>query len=225
MNWPHVGSSSGPDLDDARDLVISLENFSDHGHWPHQRRCVVFFQENDVPICKFCCSSVHFCRCCSVVRYSLDHRFQKKLMACCRCWNLRTSDTSAESSSSISGTASSGRSIRRWAGVRAGKSLGSLDGAVSGREFIMASIWFSNVVNSSRGSVVLPVVFIRWRFKDLTAASHRPPKWGERGGIVSHCILWYATKGSRAWLIFCSASILCSSSSLWLPVKVRELSL
>ena len=80
-----------------------------------------FFRTTMSPICKFCCSSVHFCRCCSIVSYSLDHRFQKKFMKCCHCWNLWTSDKSAESGGSISRTASNERPIIRWAGVRAGK--------------------------------------------------------------------------------------------------------
>ena len=96
---------------------------------------------------------------------------------------------SALSGGSESGTVSSGHPIRNCAGVNFGKSFGSLDGEVNGREIIIASIWVSNVVSSSRGRVVLPVVFRKCRLKDLTAASQRPPKCGERGGVVSHWIL------------------------------------
>ena len=148
------------------------------------------FKKTMSPIYRFSCSAVHLVRCWRVVRYSEDHRFQKKFIACWRCWNLLMSVRSALSGGSESGTVSSGRPIRKCAGVSVWKSFGSLDGEVNGREFIMASICVSNVVNSSRGRVVLPVVFTKCRLKDLTAASQRPPKWGERGGIVSHWILW-----------------------------------
>ena len=56
---------------------------------------------------------------------------------------------SALSGGSESGTDSSGRPIRKCAGVNVGKSFGSFEGDVKGREFITASIWVSNVVNSS----------------------------------------------------------------------------
>ena len=55
---------------------------------------------------------------------------------------------SALSRGSEPGTVSSGRSIRKCAGVDVGKSFGSFDGEVDGREFFIASIWASNVVNS-----------------------------------------------------------------------------
>ena len=78
---------------------------------------------------------------------------------------------SSLSGGSESGTVSSGLPIKKCAGVIVGKSVGSLHGEVNGREFIMASIWAINVVNSSRGRVVSPVVFRKCRLKYLTAAS------------------------------------------------------
>ena len=56
---------------------------------------------------------------------------------------------SALSGGSESGTDSSGRPIRKCAGVSVGKSFESFDGEVKGREFNTASIRVSNVVNSS----------------------------------------------------------------------------
>ena len=47
---------------------------------------------------------------------------------------------SALSGGSESGTVSSGRPIKKRAGVSVGKSFGSFDGDVKGREFITASI-------------------------------------------------------------------------------------
>ena len=59
------------------------------------------------------------------------------------------------SGGSASGTVSSGLPIKKYAGAKVGKSFGSLDGEGNGREFIMASIWVSNVVSFASGRVVL----------------------------------------------------------------------
>ena len=52
------------------------------------------------------------------------------------------------------GIVSSGLLIKKCAGVNVRKSVESLHEEVIGREFIMASVWASNVVNFSLGRVV-----------------------------------------------------------------------
>ena len=40
----------------------------------------------------------------------------------------------------------------------------------------------------------MPTTRMRWRLKDFTAASHKPPKCGEFGGLKRHCICRSARK-------------------------------
>jgi hypothetical protein len=106
-----------------------------------------------------------------------------------------------------------------------GGSLGSDNIGVMGREFRMASISMTNVLRCSYVKTSVPTMRIRWRLNDFTAASHRPPKWGELGGLKRHCIFLSVRKfcifslcsfdWKRAWSSF---------NSLLAPTKLVPLS-
>lgn len=64
---------------------------------------------------------------------------------------------------------------------------GSDDNGVKVLEFIQPSIWYSEVINSSKFNILDLHVFNRWLLVSFTAASHTPPKWGAYG--VMQC--WF----------------------------------
>lgn len=72
---------------------------------------------------------------------------------------------------------------RKCPGVRARRSVGSLDSGERGLEFRQASMRLNRVANSSKVSRVLEAVMRMWVLKLLTPACHRPPMWGAPGGI------------------------------------------
>lgn len=89
--------------------------------------------------------------------------------------------------SSLSGSAHRELPIRKCPGVKTDISEGSMErGVKKGREFNIASIRTKIVFNSSNVSDVLPNVLFKCVLNYLTAASHKPPKCGERGGIKCH---------------------------------------
>ena len=81
-----------------------------------------------------------------------------------------------------------GRPIKKCAGVRAVGSLGSLDIIPIGREFNTDSISINRVFNSSKVNSFVQITRRKWCLNDLTAASHMPPKCGDRGGLKCHAI-------------------------------------
>lgn len=88
-------------------------------------------------------------------------------------------------------TFASGRQVReppikKCAGVKAFRWKGSDDSGVIGREFKQALIRVKIVFSSSYVNKALPKVLLKWPFMDLIAASHNPPKCGERGGMNFH---------------------------------------
>ena len=78
-----------------------------------------------------------------------------------------------------------GLPIKKCPGVRAKGSLMSMDGVVNGLELSIASIWQHKVVKVSVVNFCRPIVLYRCRFRDFTAASQSPPKWGVLGGMVT----------------------------------------
>ena len=70
MNWLHVRSSSVSALDQACDLVISLEKSVTMAIGRIIGGVLSSFKKTMFPIRKFCCFSVQYCRRCSVVKYS-----------------------------------------------------------------------------------------------------------------------------------------------------------
>lgn len=64
-------------------------------------------------------------------------------------------------------------------GVSDTKSLASLESGIIGREFNVASIWAVSVTNSLKVRWTFPAILPKWYLIDFTAASHKPPKWGE----------------------------------------------
>ena len=129
----------------------------------------------------------HLRRCCNVGKYSELQRFQN-------CWRNfwmychRDNRLSAVSTKLGSGMAFISLKIKKCAGVNALRSFGSFGIGVKGREFKIASNWANNVQSSSNDRVVVPIVRRKWYLTLLTAASHRPPRWGAYAGLKCHCI-------------------------------------
>jgi len=93
--------------------------------------------------------------------------------------------------------------IRKWPRVKKDTSFGSDAIGVIGREFKQASARVSTVLSSSKCKWASPTVFCNKCFIDLTAASHNPPKCGDRGGMKRH---WTPTsvKASCTFFLCCS---------------------
>lgn len=75
---------------------------------------------------------------------------------------------------------------KKCAGVIHIGSEGSDDKGVNGREFKHASARVRRVDSSSNVIFTLPNNLPNNNFIDFTAASHKPPKCGEHGGIKCH---------------------------------------
>ena len=75
----------------------------------------------------------------------------------------------------------------------------------NGRLFMQASIWVSTVAASSKVSLVSPTTRLKCVLNLLTAASHRPPKFGERSGINYHCIALDEQKSEISPWVFSSS--------------------
>ena len=138
----------------------------------------------------FVCPVCHFFRYCKFDKYSADHFFQKSLIRCSILFFCRVREIVSFPVVFGSGNSVIGRPIKKCPGVSAKASLGSFETEVIGREFKIASICANSVVKSSKNSFVFPMLRYMWRFKDLTAASHSPPKFGVLGGITSQVILF-----------------------------------
>ena len=146
-----------------------------------------------------CLPLSHLLRRVSSLRYSRYHLLQKY----CLIWWMR-----CQLDNRPDGTVLKSRSrklvsvspIRKWPGVRTGGSFGSDDMGVSGRELRMASISNTRVWRCSKVNSSVPTTRMRWCLKDFTAASHKPPKCGEFGGLKLHCIYRSARK-------FCTLSL------------------
>jgi len=81
--------------------------------------------------------------------------------------------------------------MRKWPGVRASIPSSSLFRGTRGLLFRHASIWVRMVESSLNVSLTFPTM----RFKCyLTAASHRPPKLGDCGGMNFQLTLWVERK-------------------------------
>ena len=65
--------------------------------------------------------------------------------------------------------------------------------SISGLEFRQASTCAVTVDSSSYVSFWSPTTFFKWCLAVLTAASHRPPKWGALSGIVCQ-VMWLSRK-------------------------------
>ena len=68
--------------------------------------------------------------------------------------------------------------MRKSPGMRARRSLRSVDMGVSGRELRTDSILMM-MLNCSKVSNSLPTIRLKWCLNDFTAASHNPAKCGE----------------------------------------------
>ena len=109
--------------------------------------------------------------------------------------------------------------VRNIKGVKTPKSFGSSEAGTKGREFMIASISQHSVAKSSKVNRALPTTFLMWDLAHLTAASQRPPKLGEPGGMKTHSKPNFSVQAA----IFppCLSSRLRSfMSSFLVPVKV-----
>lgn len=139
------GPMLGLEFDDSNNIVSSRGNISYSGKRPAHRG-VSWWTNTRSPTCRFRVGLSHLSLCWRVWRYSRLHRFHtrwEKAWMSCHC-DSRLSGVSARFSS---GVAVSGAPIKKWPGVNTCKSFGSLDRAVSGREFSIASTWQVSVMN------------------------------------------------------------------------------
>lgn len=128
-------------------------------------------------------------------KYSFFHRAQKKR------WMSVTNRQrcifeKGTLSKHGSGRAVVGSRVRKWLGINASKSSGSLLMEHKGREFNVASIFVSNVINSSLVILWVPMDLKINDLVDLTPASHKPPKWGAEGGLKNQ-VIWSFDKWLR----------------------------
>ena len=173
----------------------------------------------------FGCPVCHFFRCCKFETYSVDHFFQKSVIRWSILFFCRVNEIVSFPVVFGSGNAVIGRPIKNCPGVSAKASLGSFETDVIGLEFKIASICVNSVVKSSKNNFVLPMLRYMWRFKDLTAASHSPPKFGVLGGIVSQVKLFSLPNVDIKSSNSCVAQACRNSNSPLVPMKVVELSL
>ena len=171
-------------------------------------------------------SLFHFLRLVNSVRYSWYQRLQE----CCLSWLIR-----CQLVIWLDGVALKSRSrilvnvspIRKWPGVRTGRSFELDDIGVSGRELRMASISVTRVLRCSKVKSSVPMTRTRWRLNDFAAASHKPPKCGELGGLKRHCICRSARKFCTPFLWSSDCKRLRSSfnsllaPTMWVPLSDR----
>ena len=166
----------------------------------------------------------HFSRLVNSVRYSRCQRLQK----CYFSWLIRCQLVNRHD-----GVALKSRSrmlvrvslIRRWSGVRTGRSFKSDEVGLSGRELRMASISITRVLRCSKVKSSVPTMRMRWHLNDFTATSHMPPKCGELGGLKRHCICRSARKVCiLSWWSSDRRRLRSSFNSLLAPTKLVPLS-
>jgi len=120
------------------------------------------------------------------LRYSVDHCFQK---CCVRAWqSCHRFRVEMGAVITWSGSASSGRPIRKWPGVSWAIPSSSFESSdvKRGLELRQASIWHKTVVISSKVSLLSPTIRFRWRLQALTPFSQTEPWWGPVGGMNFH---------------------------------------
>lgn len=116
----------------------------------------------------------HFCRLCSVWRYSRLHRLQNDCWAClinCHLLHLFIGVVIK----SYSWMVLMGRPVKKWPGVI---SFRSPDIGVNGREFKFQNPFntdYTRVVNSSTVYTWVPITFLRWVLTLFIAAFQIPP--------------------------------------------------
>lgn len=116
------------------------------------------------------------------VRYLTLHRFQKCSV---KRWTsyYRFSLLMEVSVKSTSGKFVSGSPIKKCGGVKGCNSFGPDGNWHNDLEFRHVSIWIRTVLNSSKISIVSPMIRLRWYLQDFMPTSQRPPIWGAWGGI------------------------------------------
>lgn len=127
------------------------------------------------PTVRFRCSLFHFCLFCNNGRYSRTHLFQKRSEIYCTCLHLRLAYES-DLSNKPGGNAGFPFKSRRWLGVKASKSLGSLEILEMGRSFRIASASHKTVCRASSSNVCCRRTTHRLCFTSLIKRSHTPPK-------------------------------------------------
>lgn len=118
---------------------------------------------------------VQLLRTCSSLIYSSDHRRQS---CCLIAPTLRHRSKLPSSVTGFSGNARNESPMRKWPGVSAARSFGSEESGDKGREFKIASTSAVTVVSSSNVRRAFMRVRLISPLTLLTAASHKPPKWG-----------------------------------------------
>lgn len=160
----------------------------------------------------------------SWLRWSWCHLFQKCCLSCCKYCQFDNLKLGVDEKST-SGMLVSESCIRKWPGVKAERSFGSLDKGVMGRELSMASTSITWVLNSSKVKSVFPIIRKKWFLNSLTADSHKPPKWGDRGGIKCQFIPSLTSEFFNLLLYsFEVTNSYNSLSSLFAPTKLVPLS-
>ena len=76
--------------------------------------------------------------------------------------------------------------MRKCPGVNASTPLSSQGKEARGLLLRQASIWVKMVVSSSKVILTLAIMRIKCILVLLTAASHRPPKYGALSGMKTH---------------------------------------
>lgn len=140
------------------------------------------FNKTSVPISRFFVSEFHFGRVLRVLMYSLFHCCQKSCFSFTMCCHNDKRFVGVDDKST-SGKQVNESPIRKCPGVKARRSFGSLDNWVMGREFITASMPITSERNWSLFNTIFLRILFKWCLNILTAASQRPPKFGESGGI------------------------------------------
>ena len=119
--------------------------------------------------------------------YSRSQRFQKWFVITWACLHLFLLLISRSVTTSI-GRLLLARPIKKWLGVSASSSCGSLLTCVSGRLFYSDSTFVRKVSKVSSVTRCLAATAFRDFFADWTKRSQAPPKCGDAGGLKCHCI-------------------------------------
>lgn len=157
-------------------------------------------------------------------KYSSYHRIQKLSRIFCKCCHRDRRLVGVEPKSGV-GKLVNASLIRKWPGVRANRSLGSVDRGVSGREFRMASISMLTVLNSSNVNNFFAITCLRWCLNIFTVDSHSPRKFGESEGMNLHFMACSPRKD--AVIDWCSSKLNDANNffnSLFAPTKFVPLS-
>ncbi len=93
---------------------------------------------------------------------------------------------------------------KKGVGVLSEVGVLSSEYGTSGRQFKQASTWVRVVVSSSKVSFVSPTMHLRCFFMLRTAASHKPPKCGERSGMNLHSMPFDPQNSETICCVFCS---------------------